>query len=331
MPLAFERVHAEPVGRVFTPKGIKGLVKLVRSQSESMRILERFRPDIVFGTGGYVAAPILMAQKKRKGPYVLHEQNAVAGRANKMLGKHAALICLTFEKAASDFKNKNIVVSGMPLREDAIQCELSQADARVHFGLAADKWTVLVLGGSQGAQAINEAVLSAVQHMPTGSVQWLHVTGDKHEAQVRESAKNLGLNGNHVVRGFLTGPEVGMAFRAADTAIVRCGSGTLNETLAWGLPSIMVPLPTAANNHQAINAQVLSDAGAGRVCKQSAISPSLLSEWIETWRSQPEELAKASKAARALFRPNAEELIVDKLEAIAGATPRSTTAGRMVS
>lgn len=313
LPFAFDRVHAEPVGAPLTPRGLKGLLNLARAQREAGSILDAFHPDVVFGTGGYAAAPVLMAQKKRRGPYVLHEQNAVAGRANRMMGKHAAVVCVVFEQAIRDFPKSRVVRTGMPLRDEAIHSSLTKEAARQKFGLRPDRWTVLVYGGSQGAQALNEAVLSTAKFMGSHSVQWLHVAGEKHVSAVRASADRCALNGNYVAFGFLEGADVGAAFRAADMAVTRCGSGTLNETLAWGLPAVMVPLPTAAANHQYYNARALEQAGAGVVVRQGSLAPAVLAEHIERWRSNPEDREATSAAARKAFVPGAAEKILDLL------------------
>lgn len=313
LPFAFDRVHAEPVGAPLTPRGLKGLLKLARAQREAAHILEAFQPDVVFGTGGYAAAPVLIAQRKRGGPYVLHEQNAIAGRANRMMGRHAALVCVVFEQATRDFPRSRVVRTGMPLRDEAIRSDLTKEAARERFGLRPDRWTVLVYGGSQGAQALNEAVLSTAKFMGSTSVQWLHVTGEKHVSAVRASADRCALNGNYVAFGFLEGADVGNAFRAADMAVTRCGSGTLNEALAWALPIVMVPLPTAAANHQFHNARALEQAGAGVLVRQSTLAPAVLAEHIEQWRTHPEIREARSAAARKAFVPNAAETILDLL------------------
>jgi UDP-N-acetylglucosamine--N-acetylmuramyl-(pentapeptide) pyrophosphoryl-undecaprenol N-acetylglucosamine transferase len=313
LPFAFDRIHAEPVGAPLTPRGIKGLLKLARAQREAMHILDAFQPDVVFGTGGYAAAPVLMAQRKRGGPYVLHEQNAVAGRANRMMGKHAVAVCVVFEQAIRDFPKSRVIRTGMPLRDEAIQSSLTTEAAREKFGLRPDRWTVLVYGGSQGAQALNEAVLSTAKFMGSDSVQWLHVAGEKHVSAVRASAERCALNGNYVAFGFLEGADVGAAFRAADMAVTRCGSGTLNETLAWGLPVVMVPLPTAAANHQFHNARAVEHAGAGVLLRQSALAPAVLAEHIERWRTHPEIRETASANGRKAFVPGAAETILDLL------------------
>lgn len=323
LPFAFDRVHAEPVGTPLTPRGLRGLLKLARAQREASRILEAFRPDVVFGTGGYAAAPVLMAQRKRRGPYVLHEQNAVAGRANRLMGKHAAVVCVVFEQVIRDFPKSRVVRTGMPLRDEAIQSSLTKEAARAKFGLRPDRWTVLVYGGSQGAQALNEAVLSTAKFMGSDSVQWLHVAGEKHVSAVRSSADRCGLNGNYVAYGFLEGPDVGAAFRAADMTVTRCGSGTLNETLAWGLPAVMVPLPTAAANHQFHNARALEQSGAGVVIRQSALAPAVLAELIDRWRSNPSEREATSAAARKAFMPGAADRILDLLADAAEAPMRA--------
>lgn len=281
-------------------------------------MLSTFQPDIVFGTGGYAAAPVLMAQRSRGGQYVLHEQNAVAGRANRMMGRSAAKVCLMFERARESFRGSQTVVTGMPIRDEVVQCDLSVADARTAFGLDPDKWTVFVYGGSQGAQAINEAVLAAAQFMSSADVQWLHVAGVRNEDVVRQSAARTALNGNYVVRGFLNGPEVGTAFRAASMAITRCGASTLTECLAWGLPSIMVPLPTAAANHQYYNAKELADAGAGVLIRQPALVPEVVARVVNDWRGDQSAYDAAAESAKALFRPNATQTILEILYETAG-------------
>ncbi|MCX7689170.1 MAG: UDP-N-acetylglucosamine--N-acetylmuramyl-(pentapeptide) pyrophosphoryl-undecaprenol N-acetylglucosamine transferase, partial [Fimbriimonadales bacterium] len=153
---------------------------LWRASRAARQVLDSFGAELLFTTGGYASIPIAMAYLRRGRGLVLLEPDALPGKANRWLAKRAARICVNFEEAIAAFGTERAVRTGLPLRPEVYQPEVEQSRARAAFGLKPDKFTVLVVGGSQGAQALNEAVLNTVQYLPSGELQWLHLTGEAH-------------------------------------------------------------------------------------------------------------------------------------------------------
>ncbi len=291
-----------------------------RASRQARRILDEFGATLLFTTGGYASIPIALAHLKRGGVLVLLEPDALPGKANRWLAKRATRICVNFEEAIQVFGAERAVRTGLPLRPEVYQPELEQGRARAMFGMKPDKFTVLVVGGSQGASALNEATLSTVQHLPSGALQWLHLTGEAHYETVRAAAERLGLNGNYHPRPFLSAQEMGQAYRAADVVVGRGGAGSLAEFALNGLPMIVIPYPHAAGGHQRYNCQALAKRGAAILLEQAELSPKTLAEQLLSLRDCPELRERMQHAARQWAIPDATERIVQLLEEVGGCT-----------
>ncbi|RMH06879.1 MAG: undecaprenyldiphospho-muramoylpentapeptide beta-N-acetylglucosaminyltransferase [Armatimonadetes bacterium] len=291
-----------------------------RASRAARRILDEFGAELLFTTGGYASIPTAMAFLKRSRGLVLLEPDALPGKANRWLARRAVRICVNFEEAMSVFGAERTVRTGLPLRPEVYLPEVEQGRAREAFGLKPEKFTVLVVGGSQGAQALNEVVLNTVQYLPSGELQWLHLTGAAHFETVRATAERLGLNGNYHPRPFLQAREMGIAYRAADVVVGRGGAGSLTEFAIHGLPMIVIPYPHAAGGHQRYNCEALAKRGAAVVLEQEALSPKTLSEPLRTLRDCPEQRIRMQQAARAWAIPNATERIVQLLEEVGTCT-----------
>lgn len=293
---------------------------LWRASRTAQRLLDEFGAELLFTTGGYASIPIAMAYLKRGRGLVLLEPDALPGKANRWLAKRAARICVNFEEAMGAFGTERTVRTGLPVRPEVYLPEVGQGSAREAFGLKPEKFTVLVVGGSQGAQALNEVVLNTVQYLPSGALQWLHLTGEAHFETVRATAERMGLNGNYHLRPFLQAREMGMAYRAADAVVGRGGAGSLTEFALNELPMIVIPYPHAAGGHQRYNCQALAKRGAAVVLEQEALSPKTLSEPLLTLRDCPEQRARMQQAARTWVIPDATERIVQLLEEVGTCT-----------
>lgn len=291
-----------------------------RASRAARRILDEFGAELLFTTGGYASIPTAMAFLKRSRGLVMLEPDALPGKANRWLARRAVRICVNFEEAMSVFGAERTVRTGLPLRPEVYLPEVEQGRAREAFGLKPEKFTVLVVGGSQGAQALNEVVLNTVQYLPSGELQWLHLTGAAHFETVRATAERLGLNGNYHPRPFLQAREMGIAYRAADVVVGRGGAGSLTEFAIHGLPMIVIPYPHAAGGHQRYNCEALAKRGAAVVLEQEALSPKTLSEPLRTLRDCPEQRIRMQQAARAWAIPNATERIVQLLEEVGTCT-----------
>lgn len=317
VPLPVPHVLLEMSGLRSTKRTPWSVVLTIwRASREARRLLQEFGAELLFTTGGYASIPIAMAYLRQGQGLVLLEPDALPGKANRWLARRAHTVCINFEEAAHAFRGVPVVRTGLPLRPEVYQPHLEQGRARAHFGLKRELFTVLVVGGSQGAQSLNEAVLNTVQYLPSGALQWLHLTGEQHFDLVRATAERLGLNGNYYPRPFLSAQEMGIAYRAADVVVGRGGAGSLTEFALNGLPMIIVPYPHAAGGHQRYNSQALATRGAAQVIEQADLSPQVLAERLLALRDCPNLRAHMQTAARQWAIPNATERVVQLLEEV---------------
>jgi UDP-N-acetylglucosamine--N-acetylmuramyl-(pentapeptide) pyrophosphoryl-undecaprenol N-acetylglucosamine transferase len=297
--------------RMGSRKPLSSLRTFLRVRQAALELLEQFQADLAFGTGGYAAAPILMAQKKRRKPFILLEPDALPGKTNRWLARSASMVCVNFEEAIRHFKTPRAktIRTGLPVRAERFNNRSTPAQAREHFGLKPDVFTVLVIGGSQGAQALNDIVLNTVQYLPKGELQWLHLTGETLFESVQFTAQKLGLNGNYCSHAFLHEMGMGKAYRAADAVLARAGAGTLTEIALNGLPSICVPYPFAAADHQRYNAMALVKRDAVTMVLQEELNPARLAELLLKWRDCPKERQRIAQKAREWAIPDAAERV----------------------
>lgn len=264
----------------------------------AVEVIDRLQPDVVVGYGGYVCVPAYLAARKRKVPIVVHEGNALPGLANR-LGA-----CLTHHVATSfpDSHLRHGTYVGLPIRRmiSTLDREALRAQARAEFGLDPDRTTLLVTGGSQGAQRINAAVLDAADALGRAGVQVLHVVGPKNEAtQPRSDAPYRVLN--YVDR-------MDLAYAAADAVLCRCGSNTVTEVSGLGLPGIYVPLPIG-NGEQARNAAGVVAAGGGLIVEDATLSAAWIESHLIPLLTDPTGVAAMSQAAAGIIRTDADELL----------------------
>lgn len=279
------------------------LVKLVRSTREALSILNDFKPDVVVGVGGYASLPTLVAAGLKRIPVVLHEQNAISGLANKLASLWAGRICISMSQGAEGFAGKPVVMTGNPVRQQMFNCRPWQGDVS----------QLLVFGGSQGATAINSAMIAAlprvIEHFPTLKV--VHQTGRNALADVVTDYNDRGLNQVEVVE-FID--DMSTAYAQSQLVICRSGATTVAELAACGRPAILIPLPQAAADHQTCNAQALVDAGAARLLPQSELAGDQLAETIIDLLSDPETLSAMATNARSLAAKGAAELIIHECQ-----------------
>lgn len=290
---------------------------LVRSVARARGLLKRLRPGLVVVTGGYASGPAGLAAVLRRVPLALQEQNSVPGLTTRMLAPWAEQIHVAFPEAKRRLPvltRDKVAESGNPIRPPRA---LDRAQARATFGLRPDGLTVLVVGGSQGSAALNRGVSEAVglvaqggRALPPG-VQLLWSTGPSHARTVRETLASLGQPGwVHAVDYIHDMPS---ALAAADLAVSRAGAIATSEFLAWGLPAILVPLPTAAANHQEHNAVALAEAGAAVHLPEAELSGERLWSTIEGLAADPARLEAHRKAARERGRPESARRIAASL------------------
>ncbi len=267
------------------------------------------RPDVVLGTGGYVSGPLALAAWLLRRPLLLQEQNSVPGLANRWLARIADEVHLSFVEARSYFDRKdNLKVSGNPIRDHILSGD--RTSALQEFGLVAGKPTVFIFGGSRGAHRINEAALDALRRLQGRvDVQFILQTGREDFDWAKGIVEAEGLPAK--VLPYLR--RIHQAYAAADLVVCRSGAMTLAEIAACGVPSILVPYPHAAHDHQAVNAANLVDRGAASMIVDRELTGERLAKEIAHFLSDRQALSRMSANARTFARPDAAERIVKSL------------------
>jgi len=277
---------------------------------QSLWVVARERPDAVLGTGGYVSGPVAFATWLLGRPLILQEQNSIPGIANRWLARLADEVHLSFVEARSHFGRKDhLKVSGNPVRAHILSGDRGQA--LIEFGLAPGKPTIFVFGGSRGAHRINEAALEAMRRLKDRvDVQFILQTGreDFDWAKGVVAAERLPAR----VMPFLQ--RIHMAYAAADLVVCRSGAMTLAEIAVCGTPSILVPYPHAAHDHQVVNAANLVDRGAASMILDRELNGERLAKEIAHLLSDRQTLSRMSANARTFARPDAAERIAKSLE-----------------
>ncbi len=309
------------------PLGWRTLLRNARGFARAYFEARRFWPDVVLGLGGYASAPGVLAARALGAKVALFEPNAVAGKATTSLARFAEEVYVHWDQALA----AKVTLTGTPLNENAVApSSLTKQEARARLDLPEDRPCVLIVGGSQGARALNRWIKETIHEVPTG-VSFVHISGGEDLDVVRHAYATAEVNARVVP--FLDG--MALAYRAASIAVCRSGAATLAVVAAEGLPAIVVPLPTAALDHQRANARAYELAGGGKLLDERSLSASTLEQLVAMAEDRP-LLAALSAAARAQARPDAAKTIAGKLLALSGyrrvAMPADTgdrTAGRL--
>jgi UDP-N-acetylglucosamine--N-acetylmuramyl-(pentapeptide) pyrophosphoryl-undecaprenol N-acetylglucosamine transferase len=292
---------------------LRGLRLLPRAFAESRRILRRFRPDIVVGVGGYASGPLVLVAALSGYPTVIQEQNSRPGFTNRVLGRLARRVFVAFDEAARSFASRKVRLSGNPVRRRFLDgvAEASGAGGETPVTPPA---LLLILGGSQGSHAVNDVASAMVQvlYARGQAPRVLHQTGPADEERYRLYYDALGMGPGVDVRSFID--DMPAALAAASLVIARAGALTLAELAIVGRPAILFPLPTAADDHQTLNALAFEQAGAAVVLPQYETSPSMLADVVgELLGDAPRREAMAA-AMRGLARPQATRDIVGEMQ-----------------
>ncbi len=282
--------------RSLSPKNIYILAKAFMGISEGKKILKEFKPDVVIGTGGYVCGPLLYAASKMGIPTIIHEQNVIPGLTVKMLANVVDVVATSFDTTKNYLKkHKKIVLTGNPVRADLLK--VTRFEARIKFDLD-EKPTVLFMGGSLGAKSINDALIEIVTKNMAEDYNIIASTGERNfdfvmeeiKKEVSEIPKNIN------IQPYIYNTDV--AFAAADIIICRTGAVTVSELAASGKPSIVVPSPNVAHNHQEYNAKYLSDRGAAILIHDDELTGTKLNAEILTLVNDKKRLSDMSVKAK---------------------------------
>lgn len=292
---------------------MRALIRLFRSSQMAKKALTEIRPAAVFSTGGYSAAPVMRAARSLKIPYVIHEQNSIPGRSNRMFASEAKAVATTFKKSDKQFPGCRVVRTGLPVRKELREMAAEPPDDPLENPL------VFIFGGSQGAKFLNEHMPAVAKLMHDDRFDWLHVSGPSHHAGVAGEVESLMLPHYHV-KPYLQGNAMGQAYQHASLVVSRSG-GSLAELAVFGIPSVLVPLPSAAGNHQYHNAKEFADMGAAVVHTEDKFDPTLMTAAIRDWGSSAERRKKAREALKNWDIPDSTERIVALVEEAAGKKP----------
>jgi len=316
LDVPFRLIPAEPLTRRPLSEFVRGVFGCTLGTFASVRILREFRPDVVFSTGAHVGGCICIAARLLRIPYVLHESDAVPGRANRSLAAGAARLTLAFDAAEAQLPADKTVHTGQPIRSEIGRAE--RGPSRAQLGLEQDRTTILVMGGSRGARRINEALLGALPLLAREpDIQILHITGtlDADSISVRLAAGDEQAPPWYHMRPYVQ--NMAQALAAADLVVSRAGSSTLAELAVCGLPSILVPYPFAAHQHQTANARVFEKAGASVVLEDSKCTAEALAGTLSELLHDVSRLDRMARAARDLARPDAAESVAKVLLEVA--------------
>lgn len=301
--------------RRLSARNIKNVFLLGASLLDVRRILKKFRPDIVIGTGGYVCGPVLLMAAQAGIPTMIQEQNAFPGVTNRILSRFVDVVALGYEEAAAKFAGckARLVTTGNPARRDLTT---GSREAALHrFGFRPDIPTVLITGGSQGARSINQASLSLHRHYAgRRDIQLLHLTGQTDYDDVVRVLANEKLPVDDPAQGRIVLPylhEMPAALSMADVVISRAGAIGLAELTLLGIPSILVPYPYASENHQEVNARALERRGAAMVVRDAELTGELLVEKLAALLEDRVHLRQMAVAAAEMGRPGAADELAD--------------------
>jgi UDP-N-acetylglucosamine--N-acetylmuramyl-(pentapeptide) pyrophosphoryl-undecaprenol N-acetylglucosamine transferase len=288
-------------------KGARVVLALPRSFFQARRVLRSFSPVAVLGVGGYSSGPVCVAARTLKIPTAVHEQNSFPGLTNRLLCRIVDRVFISFEESRAKFPTGTLVFTGNPVREELLQAERPLRSEDGAF-------SVLVVGGSQGARAVNTAVVAALGILKKKgrAIRVVHQTGKGDYERVLRLYTELGLRG--VVTPFID--DMAEAYLETDLVVGRAGASTVAELASLGKPSVLVPYPYATNNHQVTNARALSDAGGAVLLLQSELSGRSLAHVLARLDSDREALREMGERARDRKHPEAARAIVDGLEAL---------------
>ncbi len=301
---SLELVPPVPLSRKLDADLLRTPARLRATVKAALEVLDRVRPDVVVGFGGYVSVPAYLAARRRRLPIVVHEGNAMPGIANKLGARLTRHVATSFPGT----ELRHGVYVGLPVRR--MISTLDRGDlreiARAHFGLDDDRPTLLVTGGSQGARRLNESVSGAAAAFAGAGVQVLHVVGPAGEVSV------VTLPGGppYVVEQFVE--RMDLAYAAADAVLCRAGANTVTEVSGVGLPAIYVPLPIG-NGEQALNARPVIDAGGGLLVADAALTPEWVRDNVPALLTNPMRLLGMSRAAADVIPLDADEKLVDMI------------------
>jgi UDP-N-acetylglucosamine--N-acetylmuramyl-(pentapeptide) pyrophosphoryl-undecaprenol N-acetylglucosamine transferase len=303
--IARETLPSIGLPALFSPAVFSFAGRLRASYAKCIDVYRKFAPDAVLGMGGFTSIAPLAAAWRRKIPAFLHDSNAIPGKANRLGARFCRNVLLGFEECAQHFAGRHVMVTGTPIRSELTAPALSKSEARGRLGLDPGRTTLLVMGGSQGAAGINSLMAQAAVHLSSGSCQIVHLAGPRDEQRVRGAYEAAGIA--HQVIPFCD--RMGEVYAAADVVVSRSGAASLGEISWFGLPSVLVPYPHAAEDHQRLNAEIFVRAGAAKMLAENGATGDSLGALLASLLGSVVALESMAVAAKALAPRDAAGLV----------------------
>lgn len=294
------------IQRKLSLENLKFPFKLLSSLYVSNTILKAFKPDVVIGTGGFASGPLLYMASLKKVPALIQEQNSYAGITNKLLSKKASTICVAYDNMQRFFPKERLVKTGNPVRSDLLSIDSKRADALSKYALTPNAKTILIIGGSLGARAINKLVSEHIDFFKKQGVQVLWQTGKLYYDQYKQFQSE-----NIQVMPYID--QMDMAYAAADIIVSRAGASSVSELCIVGKTTIFIPSPNVAEDHQTKNAQAISSKDAAILMKESAASRDFANVMTTLLEDESKRMALGEKI-KSLALPEATKHIVNEVQ-----------------
>lgn len=269
---------------LWSPKNIGILIDFLKSKREVKKIITEFKPDVAVGVGGYASAATLNAAYDMGVPCLIQEQNSFAGLTNKTLAKKASKICVAYDGMERFFPADRILLTGNPIRQSLLNPELDKTEALAEFGLTSSKPVILLIGGSLGARTLNNSVLKSLELIRSSNVQFIWQTGSYYKESIANELEKCGKPDNLYVTDFIRSMD--KAYKATDLVISRAGASSISELCLLGKPSILVPSPNVAEDHQTHNAMALVKKEAALLVKDIDAEEKLVPLAVKTVNDQ---------------------------------------------
>ena len=313
-------IEAYGLSKKISIDNLKKIVTTLKATGKARKIIQDFKPDIIVGAGGYICGPVVWAAKKEKIPVVLHESNAFPGKATKMLAKIADTVLISFEEARSRIPNaKNIVFTGTPIKIEKKEYSNEEKNKILKsVNLKEDKPIILIFGGSQGAQKINEAIIGIIENKLNTNYQIIWATGPKQFDSIKDEfeKKNIDIHNieNASILPYIYNMEEIM--NIADIIVARSGAMTITEISTLGKPSILIPLPNVSQNHQLYNAKVLENVGAAKIILNDELKKENLNAEIQKIIKSPKLMKQMGNKALTKAVKNVQENIYNEIKKV---------------
>jgi UDP-N-acetylglucosamine--N-acetylmuramyl-(pentapeptide) pyrophosphoryl-undecaprenol N-acetylglucosamine transferase len=303
-----EGLNISGIQRSLTLKNLSFPFKLIQSLYRAGKILKKFKPNIVIGTGGYASGPTLYMANLKKIPSLIQEQNSYPGITNKLLANKAEKICVAYDDLEGFFPKEKIIKTGNPVRQDLLDIESKRSEAQKHFGLDPEKKTVAIIGGSLGAKRINETIALHLDSLLGNGFQVIWQTGKLYYERFQDLSKNEGV----VMHAFIQ--RMDLFYAAADLLISRAGAGTISELCIVGKPVLFIPSPNVAEDHQTKNALSIVENDAALMIKESDLDS--FEEVLIGVLGNPTRQKELGENIKKLALPDATSRIADEVEKI---------------